>query len=196
MRAAGIARETALRSAALGMALLWAAGCGRPPANREQLIAEVLKADPDFSWALDKHRAISNRIDTYERELALKRTTIEQNIAKMRKDLMSATADVKSKTAELKKQLNPDRQRLEHALAMAGEELHTKRFQRASLGRRIAQLRKSATSAQNTWTDEERAKQEGEIKEALKDAERLDREIAGIKEHLRLLKVKILLLRL
>ena len=195
MGAASIARETALRSAALGMALLWAAGCGRPPANREQLVAEVLKADPDFSWALDKHRAISNRIDTYERELALKRTTIEQSIAKMRKDLMTATADVKSKVAELKKQLNPDRQRLEHALAMAGEELHTKRFQRASLGRRIAQLRKAAKSDQSAW-DEERAKQEGEIKEALKDAERLDREIAGIKEHLRLLKVKVLLLRL
>ena len=190
-------RGTVLRSAALGMGLLWVAGCGgHPPANREQLATEVLNADPNFSWVLDKYRTIANRISTYERELALKRTTIEQSITKMRKDLMAATADVKSKTAELKKQLDPDRQRLEHALAMAGEELHTKRFQRASLGRRVAQLRKSATSERNAWTDEDRAKQEGEIREALKDAERLDREITGIKEHMRLLKVKTLLIRL
>ncbi len=183
------------RSVMLGMALLWAADCGHPLPNREQLAQEILKTDPDFSWVLDKHRALSNRIHTYEQELALKRTTIEQGIAKMRKELMAATADVKSKIAELKKQVEPDRKRLELAVSMAGEELHTKRFQRASLGRKIAQLRKAGKTEQGVWTNEERAKQEEQINEAVQDAKRLDREIEGIKEHIRLLKVKLLLIR-
>jgi hypothetical protein len=182
-------------AAAAGVVLLWLSGCGRPPPNREQLAREILNTDPDFSWVLDKHRALSNRVHTYEQELALKRTTIEQNIAKMRKELMAAAADVTHKIAELKKQIEPDRQRFELALSMAGEELHTKRFQRASLGRKITQLRKAGKAQQHVWTDEERAKQEAQLNEAARDTKRLDREIEGIKAHMRLLKVKILLIR-
>ncbi len=57
----------------VGITLLVGAGCG-PPASREELTKQVLKVDSEFTSVLDKHRELSNRIETYERELALKRS--------------------------------------------------------------------------------------------------------------------------
>ncbi|MBI3320678.1 MAG: hypothetical protein HYZ91_00215 [Candidatus Omnitrophica bacterium] len=170
------------------------AGCAPP--NREALTKEVLRADPAFKEILDKHRDFSNRIQTYERELALKRTTIEQSIAQLRKDLASATAHVNSRTDELKRRMDPDRQRLELALSMAGEELRAKRAQRASLGRSIAQLKKALSASRGTWTDEERARQEAQIQDMLRDGSRLDQERAALHAHMRLLKIKLRLIKL
>ena len=170
------------------------AGCA--PAGREGLTKEVLKADPEFSSVLEKYRELANRIDTFERELSLKRSTVEQTIKQMRKDLAATAATVRSKTDELKKRIEPDRQRLELALSMAGEELKTKRAQRASLGRSVTQLKKAVKTASAAWTEEERSRQEAQIQEMLRDASRLDQELAAMKEHIRLLKIKLLLIKL
>jgi len=180
-------------------AMLWATlacvgGCDRA-LNPEQLAKEVVNGDPEFQWVLDKHHTLAKRIETYERELALKRSTIEQNIVQMRKDLAASTTNVKARVAEVKKQLDPDRQRLELALSMATEELRVKRFQRASLGRSIAQLRKASKGGQTGWTDAERARGQGQVNEMLQDAQRIDHEIASLQAHMRLLKIKLLLIQ-
>jgi uncharacterized protein YdcH (DUF465 family) len=170
------------------------AGCAPP--NREALVKEVLKADPAFASVLDKHRELTNRIETYERELALKRSTVERTIAQMRKDLVTAAANVRSRTAETKKRMQPDRGRLDHALSTAGAGLHAKRAQRASLGRLVTKLRKAIKSAGPVWTAEERARQEAQVQEILRDAARLDQEMAAMREHIRLVKIKLLLIKL
>jgi hypothetical protein len=169
-------------------------GCA--PTSREQLAQEVLKADPKFASVLDKHREVASRIGTYERELALKRSTVERSIEQLRKDLASASATVKAKIAEAKKRLDPDRERLGLDLEMAEEELRAKRSQRASLGRSIAKLKKAVKSASDVWTSEERSRQEDQVQDMLRDAARLDQEMATLKKHSKLLKRKLLLLEL
>ena len=179
-------------AALLLMGLL--SGCTRT--NREDLAKEVLKADPEFGTVLDKHRELSNRIQTYERELALKRTTVERTITQLRHDLAAATDNVRNKIAEAKKKMEPDRKRLDLALSMAAEELQTKRAQRASLGRQMTQLRKAVKTGSAAWSEDERSQQEAKINEILRDAKRLDQEMAVLTQHLRLIKVKLLLINL
>lgn len=170
-------------------------GCA-PPANRDQLAKEVLAVDPDFAMALDKHQELSNRIETYQRELALKRSAVERNIAQMRQDLAETVAKIRAKTADVKKRMEPDRQRLELVLSLASEELRSRRAVRSSLGRVMAQLRKAAKGGEAPWTPEERAEQEARLHEMAQDAGRIDQEIATLKAHVRLLKIKLLLIRL
>ena len=176
------------------VALVWVAGCSPP--STEQLRQEVLKADPDFSETLGKHREIVNRINTLSRELALKRATIEQAIAKQRKDLSDAAEGVRSKTAEIKRRMEPDRQRLTLTLAMAGEELRAKQAQRASLGRSMARLRKATKDNTALWSPQERARHDTQLQELLQDATRLDQELVAIQAHIRLLKIKLILIKL
>lgn len=171
-------------------------GVGCSPTNREQLAKDVLKVDPDFGSVLDKHRELANRIETYERELALKRATVEQKITQMRKDLATATAGVKTKIEDTKKLMEPDRARLTLELSMTSEELQLHRAQRASLGRSMAQLRKQTNAPRAEWTAQERATQQAQIDEMLHDAQRLDHEMDALKQHVRLLKIKLLLIRL
>ena len=178
----------------LSFVLLWTTGCS--PVNREELTNEVLTADPTFASVLDKHRELANRIETYERELALKRGTVEQTIAQMRKDLAASAATVRNKTAETKKRMEPDRERVERALSLAGEELRAKQIQRASLGRSMSQLRKALHNARAVWTEAERSRQEAQIDEMRRDDARLDQEMAAMKAHMRLLKIKLLLIKL
>ena len=186
-------RRLAARYGALLLAGLWAAGCA--PANRDELAKEVLKADPAFASVLDKHRELANHIDTYEQEFALKRKTVEEAIAQMRKDLAASAAAVRAKTLEATKRLQPEREQLELGLSLAGEELRAKQAQRASLGRSIAQLRKSLNSADAALNPAERSRQTKQTDEMARDAARLDHEIAALKEHARLLKLKLLLIR-
>lgn len=170
------------------------AGC--TPTNHEELAKAVVKSDPDFKAVLDKHRELSNRIETYERELTLKRTTVEHQITQMRQDLATATANVRARIDEVKKRMEPDRQRLALALAMASEELQAKRQQRASLGRSIARLRKALKQSGAGWSAQDVKKQQSQIDEMTTDTKRLDQEMASLKEHLRLLKIKLLLIKL
>jgi alpha-D-ribose 1-methylphosphonate 5-triphosphate synthase subunit PhnG len=76
------------------------------------------------------------------------------------------------------------------------EELRRKRDQRASLGRQIVQLRKSLKGSQVNWTERERSRQQADLDALLQDAARLDREMAILKQHIRLHKVKLLLIKL
>ena len=169
-------------------------GCA--PANREDLTKQVLKTDPEFAAVLDKHRELTNRIATFERELALKRTTVERSIAQLRKDLAVTAENVKGKIGETKKRMDPDQKRLDLELAAAGEELQTKRFQRATLGRSIARIRKALKSNTAGWSAQEQAHQQAQLDEMLRDAARLDQEMSALKEHVRLLKIKLLLIKL
>ena len=172
-----------------------AAGCARN-ANREELAKEVLQADPSFREVLERHRDLTNRIQTLEREIALKRSTVEQSIAQLRKELMATADNVKTKTADLKKRMEPERQRLGLELGMAAEELRAKQAQRASLGRSIVQLQKAIKSGSAAWTAQERAKQEAQLAEMVRDAGRVDQELAAMHSHVRLLKIKLLLIKL
>ena len=177
--------------AALASGLL-AAGCA--PVNRDELTKEALAADPSFASVLEKHRELVNRIETYERELALKRNTAEQAIKQMRQDLAVSAEAVRAKSAETKAKMEPDRRRFIDALAQSEGELKAKQAQRAAIGRAISQLRKSLKSSREAWTDTERARQDTHVEEMLRDAARIDREMAAIKTHVRLLKIKLLLI--
>jgi hypothetical protein len=166
------------------------------PANREQLTKEVVSQDPEFAAVIEKHRQLISRIQTYEKELALKRSTVDKTITQLRKDLAGAAATVRLKTAETKKRMDPDRERLTLALSAAGEELRAMRQQRAQLGRQIAQLKKAAKTAKSAWSRADMNRHDQQIRDMLRDAQRLDQEMAGLKEHTRLLKLKLLLIKL
>ena len=181
----------------LAVLLLVAGGfVGCAPANRDELANEVLTSDPAFASVLDRHRELANRLDTYAQEFALKRKTVEEAIAQMRQDLGAAAASVRAKTLEAKQRLQPERERLALNLSLAGEELRAKQAQRASLGRSIAQLRKSLGSTDAALSPDERSRQAKQTDEMARDAARLDHELAALKEHARLLKLKLLLIRL
>ncbi len=184
-----------MRAAAvwIGLGLLGVSGCS--PINREQLTKEVLKADPEFADVLDKHRELSSRVETLKQELALKRTTINQKVEQLRKDLASASTSYRAKTREVLHRMEPDRQRLQIALTEASNELRVKREQRAGVGREIARVRKGLKSA-STLSPKEQAAREAQLNELVRDADRLDQEMAGMKGYLRLLKVKLLLIKL
>jgi len=166
------------------------------PANRAQLAKEAVSQDPEFAAVLEKHRQLISRIQTFEKELALKRSTVEKTIGQLRKDLAAGASNVRLKTAETKKRMDPDRQRLDLALSMAGEQLRATRQQRAKVGRQIAQLKKAAKGAQGTWSRDDMARHEEKIQDMLQDAQRLDHEMAALKEHTRLVKLKLLLIKL
>ena len=173
----------------------WVGGCA--PADREQLAREVLKADPSFASVFDTHRELANRVETFRQELALKRQTVEESIAHLRKDLAASTASVRAKTLEAKKRLQPERDTLSLGLSLAAEELRAKRAQRASLGRSVAQLGKSLTAKDGViLSPQERNRQQAQLDEMARDAARLDQELAALREHVRLLKLKLLLIKL
>ncbi len=173
---------------------LLVAGCA--PVDRDELTKEVLATDSSFASVLEKHRELANRIETYERELALKRNTVEPTIKQMRQDLAASAEAVRAKSAETKAKMDPDRRRLIEALAEAKGELKATQAQRAAIGRAISQLRKSLKSSSEAWTDQERDRQDAHVEDMLRDAVRIDREMAAIKAHVRLLKIKLLLITL
>lgn len=168
--------------------LTWLVGCA--PVNRDELVKQVLKADPEFGAVLEKHRELTNRVETFKRELALKRTNIERSMQQLRRELAAATANVQAKTADAKKRMEPDRKRLEQALASTSGELQAKRQQRAALGRELAQKRKSSEPGASSGSDDP------QLHELLRDVARLDAEMTALKEHARLLKIKLLLIKL
>ena len=183
-----------VRIAFAALAVGLCAGCA--PANRDQLVKEALSSDPDFATVLDKHREISNRIKTFEREYALKRSTAERTISQLRRELTAASAALRAKTSEAKTRMEPDRKRLALALSMASEEIQTKQLQRASIGRSIANVQKAAKGGGETWSEKERAQQHAQLEQMQRDATRLDQEIDALRQHARLLKVKLYLLKL
>jgi hypothetical protein len=182
-----------LLTALASLTLLFGLG-GCAPVNREELAKEVLKADPDFRYVLDKQRQMSNRIQTYQQELALKRSTVDRTIKQLRRDLAESVTAANKKIAQAKGYMAPDHERLTFALSMAGEELKMKRLNRASLGRSIAQLQK-ALKSEHGASGLERAHQEAQLNEMLADAKRLDQELETLHQHVRLLKVKLLLIK-
>ncbi len=177
------------RHAVLALLLAVAAGCAQP--SREELAKQVLAADPDFASVLTRYQEIANRIQTYQQELALKRTTVDRDIAQLRKELADTAANVRAKTGELKQRLEPDRQKLELAIGMGLEKRRVLTAQRADLGRRIAQLRKANKASGTAGSEAERA----QLDELQRDADRFSQEIAVLHQHLRLLRTKLLLLR-
>ena len=160
------------------------------PINREELAKQVVQQDPSFSTVLEKYQALASRIDTYRRELALKRTSIEQSIDRLHKELQAAIAAVKKKVEDTKRLMAPERQEIVVALALAEEELRATRPQRMSVGRRIVQLRKAIKAPVQGTPAADKAKFEAQFNEAVEEAQRLDHEIDLIKDHIRLLKLK------
>ena len=168
-------------------------GCA--PANREELTKEVLTADPQFDKVLDRYREVTNRIDTFEQELALKRQTVDESVAQLKKDLAATEASVKAKIEDAKKKIEPERLAQEQALQTAAQELRAKQVQRAALGKSMAQLAKLLKSKDAPLAPEAREREGVRMADMTKDANRLDLEMAALKTHMRLLKIKILLLK-
>lgn len=174
--------------------VLLAAGCGR--ANRAELTKEVLAADPGFTAVLTRHQEILNRVQTYQQELALKRATIERSIVQSRKELADASANVRAKTDDLKRRMDPDRQKLELALGMAIEKQRALMAQRSSLMRQATQLRKAISGSAENWPAAERSQKQTQLDEMQRDADRLSQELATLRQHVRLLRTKLLLIKL
>ena len=175
-----------------GLLIALVVGCA--PTNRDELIKEALAKDPSFKAVLDKRKALDNRIETYEQELELKRTTVDRTIKQLRRDLTESVATVHKKIQHAKSQMEPDRGRMNLALSKAGEELKVKRAHRASIGRQMSQLRKSLKA--EGMTDADRTRQQQQLDELSADAARVDTELKALQEHVRLLKIKLLLLKL
>ena len=175
-----------------GLLIALVVGCA--PTNRDELIKEALAKDPSFKAVLDKRKALDNRIETYEQELELKRTTVDRTIKQLRRDLTESVATVHKKIQHAKSQMEPDRERMNLALSKAGEELKVKRAHRASIGRQMSQLRKSLKA--EGMTDADRTRQQQQLDELSADATRVDTELKELQEHVRLLKIKLLLLKL
>ena len=174
--------------------LLWAIGCG--PVDRSQLTEEVLKADPSFRTVLEKRDEYASHIETADREFALKQATVQRTMQELREDLAESQQAVRKKTAGFRGLLEPERRRLGFAIEMATDEVRAKGVQRSSLGRSIVRLRKALEGADDTWSEQERSRQDGQLNEMLRDAQRLDDEMAALKAHVKLLKSKLLLLRI
>lgn len=170
-------------------------GCGTRVS--EAVRQEVVKADPQFAKALEQRDELAGRIMLLERELALKKTQIDQQIAKLRKEFAETRLQVRQKVEQTKDLLKPEQERVRFALAMATEELKAKRSQRASVGRSISQIRKTLQGQPQAaaWNNHDRARLETELQELLRETKRLDGEIDGLTKHLRLLKAKQALLR-
>jgi len=157
---------------------------------------EILKVDPTFQEVLEKRDELAQRIDLLKRELDLKRSQTEQQIAKLRRDLSELRQQVEQKTEKTKTLLKPDQARVDLAMSLATEERQAKRNQRASLGRSISRLKKTLQQTNPPWPEAERRRMEADLQELLKETQRLDREIGMLNEHIRLLNIKRLLLRL
>ena len=182
------------RAAALTLLLAGLpAGCA--PADRDQLAKEVLAADPSFAGVLEKHHELANRIDTYQRELALKRSTVDQTIKQMRQDLAASAEAVRSRSAETKAKMEPDRRRIADALRASAGELRARQAQRAAVGRELARLKKSLSRSGETALSPEQSGADPRLQDLLRDADRIDQEVALIKRHGRLLKIKLLLIQ-
>ncbi len=180
--------------ALLILVLCFAAGCSR--ASRDDLAREVLAVDPAFAQVLEKHQELSSRVETFEQELALKRQTVKGRIDQLREELNLTAAKVREKVTQTEQLLAPDRERLTLALSMASEQLRAKQAQRASIGRSIAKLKKSLKVGTEALGRSDLEARERQLADMTRDAQRLDQELAGLKEHVRLLKVKLLLIRL
>jgi chromosome segregation ATPase len=187
------ARAAGWRALACGLLVVWAAGCA--PSSRGELAKEVLRADPSFAAVLEKRRELANRIETYQRELALKRRTVREEIAQLRAELSATAATVRRRIAELKSRMDPDRERLEQALAQSSQLLRSMQAQRAQVGRAVSQLKKSLATRQADAGTSGSAPQDQALVDAQQDLTRLDAELAAVREHLRLLQTKLLLIK-
>ncbi len=174
--------------------LLAVAGCA--PRDRAQLATQVLEADPAFRVVLDRRDDYASRLETAERELALKRATIQRNIRKMREELLESERAVRRKKEQLRSLIEPDRRALEMDLDSALAELRAKGAHRASVGRAMSKLRKAVKEVGEVWSESERARQDDQLQDMVHDAQRLDKELAALKEHSRLLKLKLALVAL
>ena len=176
------------------MIVLGSAGCG-PPTSPKVLRDEILAADPEFKSSLMERDEIAERISVFKRELDLKRQETEGRIAKMRQDLKATTDRVNQKIEREKSLPDPEFKNLELASGMASEELRAKRQQRVSLGRSISRLRKALKQNSPQWTAQERAQRDRELSELITEAARVDQELAALSAHIRLLKMKRMVLR-
>ena len=170
------------------------AGCDLLGGGPEQMRREALKADPGFASALNKHDELADRIALLQRELALKKSTIDRQIEQLRKEYRDARDQVQRKIVETETTLKPDQQKIDLAILMAGEEFKTKRSQRASLGNSISRIRKALKEP--SWAEADRRRLANELSDLLANAKRIDQEATALTQHLRLLKLKRRLLRL
>jgi chromosome segregation ATPase len=158
--------------------------------KRESLEQEVRAKDPLFAPVLEKRKETERRIETYKNELAVKRDSIESQVKQLRRQLAEAVGQYNKKVTLAKTNMAPDRERIQVALTVANNQLRAAQVQRASVSRSVAQLRKSAGQS------EPGAEAQSQLAAFLDDLKRLDQEIAALKDQVRLLKLKLLLVRI
>ena len=188
-------RRVRVWGVAVCCALIGSAGCG-PPTNPKVLRQDVLAADPSFKDTLVKRDDVAERIGVLKRELALKKQEAETQIAKVRQNLQVATERINQKMNREHALLDPDLKSLDLASTMASEELRAKRQQRASMGRSISQLRKALKQSGTPLSSSELAARDRELHELLAESQRLDQELSALASHIRLLKMKRMVLRI
>lgn len=179
----------------IGVGLCALAGCS-PPGQSEKLRKEVLSTDPAFAKVLDRRDELADKVTLLQRELALKNSTVERQIAQLRTELREAKREVAQKVRQTTVQLKPEQERIGLAIGRATEELKAKRAHRDSLARSISRIRKALGDKGATWTATDRSRMSQELDDLVRETQRLDQELAALARHLRLLKAKRLLLRL
>ena len=97
----------------IGLILIAASLAGCAPIDRDKLTKEVVAKDPEFGAVLEKRKELASRIETYNRELAVRKSEVEKKIAQLRRDLVESSASVRSRSSEVKKRMEPDRLRIQ-----------------------------------------------------------------------------------
>lgn len=164
--------------------------------DEEEIRKEILEADPSFGGVLERRDTYAGQMETAQRELALKRATVQRAIEKLREDLAKSQRKVQGRKERYSALMEPENRKLEFAVSMAKEELRGKRIQRSSIGRSMTRLKKSLEESDATWSPQEREHQQVKLEEMLRDAGRLDQEMGTLNEHVRLLKLKLRLLKI
>ena len=171
------------------------AGCSGS-AGREQHTKEVIAVDPTFSAVLDRHRRLLNRLEAYDREFGLKRLMVERTISQLRQDLAATKRDITQRKAQLKSEMDPVRAGLMQDMAEARAEIAGLGLQRSTIGGWISKIKKAMLDAHGAWPAEEHAHQQAELEQMLQTAHRMESEIEVLKNHIRILELKIELIRL
>ncbi len=169
-------------------------GCSNTEDAREDMTRTVLEVDPAFNKVIEEYQRITNQMETIEREWELKQVLVDQKVQHMNQQLTAAREEVTLRQNQLNEEIEPERQELRELHAHTVDELRERQLQRSTLGRSIAKLRKAVKLAGEAWPLSERQRQDDQLEQMLRDANRIDQEIEMIKQAISLLEAKLVLI--
>lgn len=173
----------------LGVSL--SVGCSNTEEARQEMTRTVLEADPAFNTVLEEYQRITNQMQAFERQWELKERLVAEKVDDLKQQLEQDRETVRERQNELTKEIEPERQALRELHARTSEELRQSQLQRSTLGRSIAKLRKAVKLAGEAWPVAERERQDEQLAQMLRDANRIDQEIELYKQAITLLEAKL-----